>query len=212
MKTFFQVLTFIATVSAMPAFADTLIFDNADGPLGTTLRNAANPPLGVAAYLGIGGSDVTISQIAINAAPGQSGQLQFVIFSDIASPGSSAGSLLFSDTVNVSASVSLNYILSDPLSFTLQAGHYYDIGAIFNGTSITYSYDLVPDTQNGITSIAANQNINNFGTPTLTGHAGADVNIQLYMSSAKVPDGGATVMLLGMALSGLGFLRRKLLA
>jgi hypothetical protein len=200
-------LTCAVATFATPTQANSVIFDNANAPLGTTPRSGGN--LGTAAYLSIGGSDVAISQIAINAAPGQNGQLKFVIFSDVASPGNSAGPLLFSDTVNVTASGSLNYILSDLFSFSLLAGHFYDIGAVFSGTGISYSYDLTGNTQNGITSIVANQNVDNFANPLLTDHAQADVNIKLF-GAATVPDGGATALLLSVSMMSMGWIRRKL--
>src|SRR5579863_1392524 len=118
-------IVWAAAALSLPSYSD-LIFDNADPPLTTTMRNSAIE--GVAAYLQIGASNVTIGQIAINAQPLQNGQLKFVIFSDVAPPGSNSGALLFSEAVSVSTSNSLSYILSGPFSFTLQAGHYYDIG------------------------------------------------------------------------------------
>jgi hypothetical protein len=189
------VFLWFAGAFAAPVFADTLAFLNADPPLGTTFRSAGIP-IGAGAYLSIGASDVTISQIAINAAPGQDGQLKFVIFADTDSQ-SVTDPLLFSDTVNVTASGTLSYILSDPISFTLQAGHYYDIGAIFDGSSINYSYDLVANTQNGISSIVANANFDNFTAPIVDNHAGADINIGLYV----VPEpSGLTLASLGLGM------------
>ena len=197
----------MATIMCQPAYS-ALIFDNADAPLNTTFRGPGNEPVGVAAYLQIGASDVTISQIAINAEPGQDGLLEFVIFDDTAPPGSNAGPLELSDTVSVAASGSLSYILSDPISFTLLAGHYYDIGAVFNGTSINYSFDQIADTQNGITSIVLNENVDDFGAPVLTGHAGADINIQLFGGTAPVPE-PVSIALFGAGLAGLGIARRR---
>ena len=140
----------------LPA-SSSILFNNADPPLSSTNRD--NSIEGVAAYLQTGTSNVTIGQIAINAEPLQNGQLEFVIFSDNAPPGGNSGSLLFSDTVNVSAANSFSYALSDPLSFTLQAGQYYDVGAIFSGTDISYTYDFTTDSENGITSLAGAQNV-----------------------------------------------------
>ncbi len=200
----------ILTAFSAPGFS-AIIFDNANPPLSNTTRFA--PGLGAAAYLQIGASDVQITQIAINAAPTQSGQLKFVIFSDIASPGSTAGSLLLSDSVNVTANATLSYILSDPISFTLQAGHYYDIGAIFSGDSITYSFDVIPNTQNGISSLLGNANVQSFTSPTLINHNTADINIQLFGPAATtVPEPGS-LTLFGIALAltaGRRFLRKQL--
>ncbi len=143
---------------------------------------------GVAAYLQVGSSNIDISQIAINAQPLQDGQLKFVIFSDVAPPGSDAGSLLYSQTLNVSATGDLSYILSNPFSFTLESGHYYDIGAIFSGNSIRYTYDGVSDGENGITSIVSNENVDSFSSPVLAGHAASDISIRLYGTASDVPE------------------------
>ena len=174
-----------------------VIFDNADPPLSVTSRTGAL--VGAAAYLGIGASNVTIGQIAIDAQPLQSGLLKFVIFSDVAPPGSDSGTLLLSDTVAVNAATSLSYIESDPISFTLLAGQYYDIGAIFSGTSIDYTYDLIPDNENGISSMVSNENIENFADPALAGHGAADINIQLLSTASSVPE-PATFLLGGLGL------------
>ena len=195
----------VAAVLSLPSFAD-VIFDNADPPLTVTNRDSSIE--GVAAYLQIGASDVPINQISINVQPMQNGQLKFVIFSDIAPPGSDAGKLLFSDTVNVSASTSLSYILSDPFSFTLHAGQYYDIGAIFSGTDVSYTYDLVSDSENGITSIVSNENVDNFASPVLVGHGLSDINIRLYSPTTVAPE-PLNLGLAALGLSGLLLVRRS---
>jgi hypothetical protein len=159
MKSLFMLACTLPAI-AFPARAD-LTFDNADTPQFTTLR--IND--GIAAYLQVGTSDVRINQIGINAAPASIRQLQFLIFSDVAYPGKDSGTVLFSDTVSVSPSSNLTYILSDPFSFTLHAGQYYDMGAIFNGGNITYAYDLAGDTMGDLTSIARNESIGNFADP-----------------------------------------------
>ena len=186
-----------------------VLFDNADSPLYTTNRNSSLE--GAAAYLQVGASDVTIGQIAINAQPLQNGELKFVIFSDVAPPGSDAGTLLFNNTLNVSTANSLSYILSDPFSFTLLAGHYYDIGAVFSGTNINYTYDLTPNVENGISSLVSNQNIDGFADPVLAGRGVSDINIRLYSPSAATPEPG-TYMLGALGLIGAGmcgFLRQQ---
>lgn len=182
-----------------------IILDNADPPLSTTTRISSLE--GVAAYLQIGTADVSIGQIAINAQPLQNGQLKFVIFSDVAPPGSDSGTLLFSDTVNVSASNSLSYILSDPLAFTLLAGHYYDIGSIFSGTGISYTYDLTPDVQNGITTFVSNQNVDSFADPILAGRGASDVSIRLYSGSAAATPEPGSYLLAILGLASVGFIR-----
>ena len=171
-----------------------ILFDNADSPQFTTTR----ADQGIAAYLQVGAANVTVSQIAIDAAPATTGQMKFVIFSDGPYPGNNSGSLLFSDSVNVTASASLGYVLSDALSFTLQAGQYYDIGAIFSGSSATYAYDLIGDTQGGLSSIPRNQNIGPFANPVPLGHGLGDADIRLYGASTTTVPEPATFSLLGI--------------
>ncbi len=174
---FFKLACAVAALS-LPATA-ALLFDNADAPLYTTSRISSIE--GAAAYLQIGTSNVSIGQIAINAQPLQAGQLKFVIFSDVASPGSASGTLLYSDTVNVSAANAPTYIFSDPFSFTLRAGYYYDVGAIFSGAAINYTYDFTTETEGDISSLAGAQNVDNFASPAQVGHGGvSDISIRLY--------------------------------
>ena len=191
---------FLLLMCTMSAFVTNVhagvIFDNSDTPQFTSIRSDQ----GIAAYLQIGASDVTISQIAIDAAPSAGGQLKFVIFSDGAYPGNNAGSVLLSDTVNVSPSGSLTYLLSDLFAFTLQAGHYYDIGAIFGAGNITYAYDLLGDTEGDIASIARNQNIGQFASPILLGHALGDAEIKLYSASATATPEPLSAGLFGVGL------------
>ncbi len=205
---------FLIAAFALVAFSfssdSAVLFDNADSPLYTTSRISSIE--GVAAYLQVGASDTTIGQIAINAQPLEDGQLKFAIFSDSAPPGSDAGTLLFHDIVNVSKATSLSYILSDPFSFTLLAGHYYDIGAVFNGTGINYTYDLTSDAENGITSLVSNQNIDNFANPVLVGRGVSDINIRLYSPSAVTPEPATSMLVaLGLITAGLvSFVRQRL--
>ncbi len=188
-----------AAVLSLPAYSSSVLFDNADPPLYVTSRVSSLE--GAAAYLQIGSSNVTINQIGINAEPLQDGQLKFAVFSDSAPPGGTSGALLFSDTVNVTKSNSLSYILSDPLSFTLLAGQYYDIGAVFSGSAIDYTYDFTSDTQSGITSIASSQNLTNFASPVQAGHGGvSDIDIQLYGPTVVTPDPATAAL----GLIGLG--------
>jgi hypothetical protein len=48
------------------------------------------------------------------------------------------------------------------------------------------------------------------GTWSFTGGLGKGGTLTIASAPASVPDGGATVVLLGVALSGLGFIRKKL--
>ncbi len=82
----------------------------------------------------------------------------------------------------------------------------------FDATSVSSSFDAVHNTWNiggnGIAKITGKDDTT--GTWNLSaGAAGASF---FFGSAATVPDGGTTVMLLGAALSGLGLIRRKLIA
>jgi hypothetical protein len=132
--------------------------------------------------------------------------LKFVIFSDVAPPGGASGTLLYSDTVSVNQSNSLSYILSDPFSFTLQAGRFYDIGAIFSGTAIDYTYDFTSETEGDISSIVGAQNVDNFASPVQVGHGGvSDISIRLYSPSlVSTPEPASFLQgALGFAFAGL---------
>ncbi len=119
--------------------------------------------------------------------------------------------VLLSDSVTVNKSNSLSYVSSGPLSFTLLAGHYYDIGAVFSGTAINYTYDFTSDSENGISSIVSAQNEANFANPVQVEHGGvSDISIRLSSPSAATPEPAtATLGILGLGFVVLAACLRK---
>lgn len=68
---------------------------------------------------------------------------------------------------------------SDAISFALQAGQSYDIGALTDVAG-TWYFDTTPNSANGISSTSQNPNFSNYASPSQIGHAGADCGIQLF--------------------------------
>jgi hypothetical protein len=99
--------------------------------------------------------------------------------------------------------------------FTVAGETYsFNLGAI---TSVSQGANFVNLIGTG--TLMATGNVNYDATPgawtfTINDANGTDPNMQFGFSNNQnpTPDGGATVMLLGAALTGLGLLRRKLIA
>lgn len=167
-------------------------------------------------------ADVTIREIAARVRLSEDGFVKFLIFDSASGNGgwSGTGNLLFSQIVSVTGEAGptgytpgdsgIGYLYSGAMSFTLLAGHTYDIGVLADRGTLTGVWDIDPDAQGSFTSYANNANFNDYDLPTTGGYAGVDVHIKLYDAPvSSVPDGGSTLALFSLGLAGLGLVRRK---
>jgi hypothetical protein len=185
----------VATTGAAKA---ALIFDNFDAGGFTTVRGAGDSP---GTLITVGASNVTIGQIGVRNDLNANGNLEFLIFDH------PSHTLLFASAAKAFVDDGMSWKLSDALSFTLLAGQSYDIGAIADIGGL-WSFDITPESMGGITSLSQNSNFANFAAPFVTGHAGADVHLQLFAADAAVPEPGA-LPLLGLGVLGLALARRR---
>jgi hypothetical protein len=177
-----------------------LVFDNFDPPGGQSVRSAASSP-GTLIQVA---STVTISNIAVLNQLDTDGEVKFVIFDD------SSNSLLFASSpkaFTATAFGTLTYKMSDDFSFTLLAGHSYDIGAIADVSGL-WAFDRISDTQNGITSVLSNPNFSSFVTPSIAGHGGADGAIRLFRASSVPEPAGVGLFGVGGCIVYLTWRRR----
>lgn len=101
-------------------------------------------------------------------------------------------------------------LATDPMTFTFQANHRYDIGIVGSNGSLTGSWDI----QNGSGNIntimggfeSINRNANLSVGSSDDGYAGVDPHIRLLAANVPEP---SILALLGLGLLGLRFARRK---
>lgn len=194
-------LALTALVAMMSAQADVLFQHSASN--GQTSRGASSAP---GTYFSSVAADLTINRISVENDLNGAGNLKFVIFDH------SNHTLLWSSDAKFFADdgVGQSWKASDLFSFTLQAGHAYDIGAIADVSSV-WAYDCCngTDTQNGLTAAGENVNFSNFNNPTAGNHAATIIPIILEGNlSNNVPEPGS-LALIGATLLGAAGARRK---
>jgi hypothetical protein len=112
-------LAFFACAALAPSARAALIFDLSPNN-GTTSRPANyGPGQGV-----VVSTTTTITQMAMDLDMPNGGDIKYMIWDGTNS------TLLFNQTLPVSASSTLSFVLSDPFSFTLNAGSTYYFGVI----------------------------------------------------------------------------------
>jgi hypothetical protein len=179
------------------ASAQSLIYDNSGGT-GQVMSNrgAAASPL---ARLTVG-TTTLITNMAVDVNLSATGNIKFLIFD-------STGSLLYSSTPK-SFGTGRQWALSDPFSFTLDAGSTYILGGV-SDVSGMWGVDTTFATQNGITSVSNRNATGTFASPTVSAVLGSsDSHIQLYAPSSAVPEPG-TAILLAIGCVGISGLRRR---
>jgi hypothetical protein len=159
--------------SAVAAVNRTVIFDSQDVTgASQTSRTAGSSP---GALINVS-ADTPITRISVFNELTARGNLRFLIFSHPAHvPLLATNAQPFAaDATGVST-----WKDSVPINFTLQAGQSYDIGAI-SDVAGNWGFDTTADTAFNITSVSNNANFATFASPTVTGHAGADVFVRVW--------------------------------
>jgi hypothetical protein len=116
--------------------------------------------------------------------------------------------LLLSDIVPLTSSTSPDWILSDPLSFTLLSGNTYYFGAIQDGNTgliAPFFFPLSSISQNGLTTLdTGNANYEDFLAPVFSSLAGGGFPLRLYGTQGivnTVPEPSSALLLTGMLTS-----------
>jgi hypothetical protein len=133
------------------------------------------------------------------------GDIKYMIWDDTDT------NLLFSDIVAVGASGTTSYVLSNPFSFTLNAGSTYFFGVIGdNNLNIDFIFPPTTVTQNGLTTLdTGNTNYLTFASPTPTDGGGVTFTLQLFGDQGSAVPEPSTWMLVSGGVGLIAFFRRK---
>ncbi len=146
------VFAFCSALSSTFAASAAPIFDS--GAVNFTGGFAPGASLGEGSAISVS-TTTTIGQVAVPLYMPGGGSVTFMIWN------STNSALLFSQTVPVAAGgsgLATNYVLSDPFSFTLDAGSTYFFGVLGNtNIDIGGHHPPVGTTMNGLTSVASGQ-------------------------------------------------------
>jgi PEP-CTERM motif len=197
-------LAFLALILApWPGARADLIFDNGfpNNPNFGEISAPANS--GWALNLSVS-TDTTISNIAVLTNSASASHLTFAIveFTNFGTTGTTALFESGPESFSADASGVFSFKMSDDFSFTLLAGHTYEIGAISDVTS-SFLADTIATSQNGIATIGVSTSLaSTAGGPVHDGsRVSGNVEIQLF-TPAVVPEPASLVML-GIGMVGV---------
>jgi hypothetical protein len=202
-----------------------VIFDNfaglggAGGPGYTEETRNSNGTFGAVVQFT---ADTTITGLGVRYRVNNDQDIRFMIFDSllggtidgIAYAGN--GGLLYQQVKSFSATASVDFIYSDPLSFTFEAGRRYDIGIVGSTGTLTGSWNFpgncsrqVAYTEGNAQSIYGNANFSGFGEPMTGGYACVDPHIQLLADNGTDVPEPAMLGLFGLGAIALAAARRR---
>ena len=158
-----------------------LLLDTGTATTSSTVRDPGSIGFGQ----GVSAATTTsLTQFAMFLESATGGNVKYMIWNGTNS------SLLLSDIVPLTPSNSPEWILSDPLSFTLNSGDTYYFGAIQDAnTQIIAPFFSPPTsvTQNGLTTLdTGNSNYEDFLSPIFSSLAGGAFPLRLYGAEAII--------------------------
>ena len=192
-------LIFILTLFFCAAFAPSaraaLIFDLS--PDNGATERGANSGVGQGVVVS---TTTTITQMAMDLNMPNGGDIKYMIWDGTNS------TLLFSQTLAVSASNTQSFVLSDPFSFTLNSGSTYYFGVIGDDAlDVGYIFPASSYSENGLSAVVgSNSNYINFADPVNDAPGGANIGLRLYGDTTGVPEPGSLMLCAaGLVLAGL---------
>ncbi len=185
----------MVSLSLMPgrARAD-LLLDTGTLTMGNSSRDPGDIGFGQGVFVT---TTTELTQMAMFLSVPNGGTLKYLIWDG------SNTNLLASDIVSVSESTAPEWILSDPLSLTLDSGSTYYFGAIQDDTTQIFAPFFLQSTgmtQNGLTTLTSgNSNYADFITPIFTAFGGASFPLELFgtqeTTGTPVPEPSALMFL-----------------
>lgn len=117
--------------------------------------------------------------------------------------------LLYQQVKTVSSVSTGTLVLSNPLSFTMNAGQTYDFAILGNGNYyVSFFFPTIEKTQNGLTLVNSNRNYGTYASPSLVGEASATMALQINGAQTTVPE-PTSIALFSIGLTGVGLAARR---